>query len=210
LGMKLSGIVETLMAGNLILGLVLAAVVTMVLGMGVSPLLVYYIAYIFIIPVLVKAGAPVMPAHIFALIYGAIANITPPVCMASFAAASIPRAPPMRVGLEATKLGFAGFLVPFLLVLRPALLLLQGTTVTDAVIAIVASVAGIAAMAAGFEGRLFRRTKIWERALLLAGGACLVAPSVEIGAAGLAVVLFVTMWQWLRKPSVATEKALAP
>jgi TRAP transporter 4TM/12TM fusion protein len=206
LGMKLSGIVEMLTAGNLIVGMLLAAVVTMILGMGVSPLLVYYIAYIFIIPVLINAGAPVMPAHIFALIYGAIANITPPVCMASFAAASIARAPPMKVGLEATKLGFAAFLVPFLLVLRPALLLLQGTTVIDAVIAIIASIAGISAMAAAFEGRLVRRARIWERVVLFAGGCCLMAPDIEIGAAGLAIVLFVAAWQRFRKPKAPAEK----
>jgi TRAP-type uncharacterized transport system fused permease subunit len=106
--------------------------------------------------------------------FGALAMITPPVCVAAFTAAAIAGAGPMKTGLTASRLGFAGYVVPFLFVLNPAILL-QETTVITALVAIIAAVIALMGIAAGFEGYLLRKTSAWERGLLLAGGISLLA-----------------------------------
>ena len=196
LGMKLSMLVATLSAGNLILGLILAAIVTMILGMGVNPMLVYYIAYIFVIPALVEAGAPVMAVHIFALMYGAVANITPPVAVAAYTAATIAGAPAMKTGFEAAKLGFAAYIIPFMLVLHPALLLLGDVSLLESVLSMLTAAAGLTCMAASFEGWLLRRASILQRILLFAAGVFLVAPELwPWGGIGIGLLAVVTLWQ---------------
>jgi len=194
LGMRLSSIVEVLSAGNLVLGLILAAVVMMILGMGVNPLLVYYIGYLFIIPALVKAGAPELPTHIFVLIYGAVANITPPIAVAAYTAAAIAKAPAMRTGFEATKLGFAAFIVPFMIVFHPDLMLLNGVTL-EAGISIVTAIAGISSIAIAFEGWLLRKASILERIVFFIGGICLIAPQLYLTGIGTGLLILVVLWQ---------------
>lgn len=205
LGMRLSFIVEALCRGNLVLGLILAAFVTMILGMGVNPLLVYYIAHLFIIPALIKAGAPVMSAHIFALIYGGIANITPPVALASYTAATIAGASATKTGFEGVKLGFAAYIVPFLIVLHPDLLLLNGVTL-EAVLSLLTATAGVACMGAAFEGWLLHKTPIWQRIALFIGGICLIAPQLYLAGVGIGLLLLVMLCQKFRpEPAVLTR-----
>jgi len=204
LGMRLSFAVEALCAGNMIFGLLLAAVVTMILGMGVNPMLVYYIAYIFIIPPLVEVGAPEMPMHIFALMYGAVANITPPVCVAAYTAAAIAGAPTMRTGFAAARLGFACYLVPFMLVLHPDLLFLEGVTI-GAVLSIVTATAGIICMAVASEGWLLRKASVLQRIIVFVSGVCLVAPQLYLAVIGAGLFILVLLWQKLRPEKVTVE-----
>jgi TRAP-type uncharacterized transport system fused permease subunit len=189
---------ETLAAGNLILGLLMAAVISIILGMGVSPVLVYLISYVFVIPVLVGLGAPVMSTHLFVLIFGAVANITPPVCVAAYTAATIARAPTMRTGFAAAKLGFAAYIVAFMLVLHPALLLLGGSSITEAALAIVTAGLGITAMSASFEGWLLGRASILQRLLLFGGGVLLISPWLELGGIGAGLLALTIFWQKFR------------
>ncbi|MFH0913667.1 MAG: TRAP transporter fused permease subunit [Chloroflexota bacterium] len=193
-GSRLSLLVEALSGGSLILGLVIAAFVLMIMGMGVNPMLVYYMGYIFILPALTKLGAIGMPVHIFMLIYGGLANITPPVAMAAYTAANIAQASPMRTGFEAVKLGFAAYIVPFLLVLQPALLFMGGTTALEAVVAIATATLGIACMAISFEGWLFRNANLWERLLIFGAGLLQVSPSIVLSTVGVAVAVGVALW----------------
>jgi TRAP transporter 4TM/12TM fusion protein len=174
LGFRLSSLVQSASMGSIVFGLILAAIVSLILGTGLPAVLVYYICVAFIIPALVSMGAPVLPSHVFALMFGAMAMITPPVCVAAFTAAAIAGAGPMRTGLAATRLGFAGYVVPFMFVFNPAIMLLGGSPLVS-IVSILLSVVGLAAAAAAFEGYLIRKTTIPERVLLMLGALGLVA-----------------------------------
>lgn len=195
LGMRISLIVEALAQGNIILALILAAVVCIILGMGVNPTLVYYIAYIFVIPALIKIGVPVLSAHIFALIFGGLANITPPVAVAAYIAANIAKAHPMRTAFEACKLGFAGFFVPFLAAFYPSILLVGSTNLLATIFNVLVTAAGIASISISFEGWLFKQASALQRVMLLVGGFCLALNSLYTVVTGALLVIVVVLWQ---------------
>lgn len=174
LGFRLSALVQSASMGSIVFGLILAAIIGLILGTGLPAVLVYYISVAFIIPALVSMGAPVLPSHVFALMFGAMAMITPPICVAAFTAAAIAGAGPMRTGLAATRLGFAGYVVPFMFVFNPAIMLLGGSPLTS-IVSILLSVIGLAAAAAAFEGYLLRKATILERIILMLGALGLVA-----------------------------------
>jgi TRAP transporter 4TM/12TM fusion protein len=209
LGFRLSMLVENAAMGSMVLGLVLAAFVALLLGTGLPAILVYYISVAFVIPALVHMGAVPITAHIFALMFGAMAMITPPVCVAAYTASAIADAGPMKTGFTASRLGFAGYMVPFLFVLNPAILLSEASILTS-LVSIAIAIIGLAALAAGFEGWLIKRTTILERGLLFGGGLCLMAfeyfcgqnvPNLEMlfGGVGMGAVIIVTVTQLLRK-----------
>lgn len=174
LGFRLSSLVQSASMGSMVFGLVIAALISLILGTGLPAVLVYYICVAFIIPALVSLGAPILPSHVFALMFGAMAMITPPVCVAAFTAAAIAQAGPMRTGLAATRLGFAGYIVPFMFVFNPSIMLLAGSPVSS-IVSIILSIAGLAAAAAAFEGYLIRKTTLEERIILMLGALGLVA-----------------------------------
>jgi len=206
LGMRMSLLVETVAGGHLIYGLLLAAAVSIILGMGLPSVLVYLILSVFVIPALVEMGTVTIAAHVFALMFGAAAMITPPVCLAAYAAASIAGASPLKTGFEASKLGFAGYLVPFLFVFHPALLAAGGATPIDSVVAILSAAIGIICIAGGFEGWLFKRTVPFERILLLVAGGCLVAPQLFLSFIGLALLVFIILSQRFRQGATRADK----
>ncbi|MFC1971119.1 TRAP transporter permease [Chloroflexota bacterium] len=195
LGMRLSLAVELLAAGNMVAALIFAAIVCIILGMGVNPTLVYYIAYVFVIPALIKMGVPVLAAHLFALIFGGIANITPPVAVAAYTAASIAGAKPMRTAFQACKLGFAAYFVPFLLVFYPAMMIVGSHSIIDSSVGIITAAAGVICIGAAFEGWLLRGVPISQRILLFAAGGCLLVPVLHISALGLFLGALIILWQ---------------
>ncbi|MEW6141877.1 MAG: TRAP transporter fused permease subunit [Chloroflexota bacterium] len=174
LGFRLSSLVQSASMGSMIFGLVIAAVISLILGTGLPAVLVYYICVAFIIPALIGMGAPVLPSHVFALMFGAMAMITPPVCVAAFTAAAIAGAGPMRTGLAATRLGFAGYVVPFMFVFNPAIMLLGGSPLTS-IVSILLSIVALAAAAAAFEGYLLHKATMLERVILTLGALGLIA-----------------------------------
>jgi len=155
--------------------LLLAALMALVLGMGMPTTAVYILMASLIAPALVKAGIAEVNAHLFVLYYGVLSMITPPVCFASFAAASIAGAGYMRTGLEAMKLGFVVFLVPFLFVFSPELVLQSDDTVAT-VRAIATGLAGCVFIAAAFEGYLIGRLGVLARAVSAVAGVSLMIP----------------------------------
>jgi len=137
-------------------------------------------------PALVQLGVPLLAAHLFIFYFGCISNVTPPVSLAAFAAAGISGAPPIRTALYAAMLAGAGFVVPFMFVYGPELLL-DGTPIAI-LIATLTALVGVTALAAGGVG--FARAKLegWERALALLAAALLVYPGLASDLAGLAGV----------------------
>jgi TRAP transporter 4TM/12TM fusion protein len=159
---------------SLIMLLVLAAVVSIILGMGLPTIGVYVMLAVLVAPALVKVGVPPLAAHLFILYFGMMSLITPPVAPAAYVAAAIAQAPSMATGWTAMRFGWASYIVPFLFVYSPAILL-QGSLV-DIVAVTVTSLFGIWLVCAAMTG-YFVRTMSWSlRAAFAVAGLMLLSP----------------------------------
>lgn len=185
LGLKFANGLIDLSGGNLLLTLVFTMIASLILGMG-SPTTANYIitstmAAPAIILLLSDPGASEIPttvvlsAHMFAFYFGIIADITPPVALAAFAATGISGGNPIRTGLEASRLAIAAFLIPYIFVFSPALFLID-TTAVEATLVIITSLIGMTGLGAGAIGYLVSPMNFSERLLGIVGGLLLIYP----------------------------------
>ncbi len=192
LGYKLSFQLVDLSGGHLIVLLMLAAATSYIMGMGVGPLVCYLTLAMMVAPALVNMGVYMLSAHLFIFYWAITSFITPPHAIAAFVAAGIAESDPFRTGFLAMRLGIATYIVPFIFVYKPALLL-NGSP-PEIAVTILFSIIGIASLAAGAEGYLLRKLNWLQRILLVAGGITFVLSSgtVQIiaGAALAAAVLW--------------------
>jgi TRAP-type uncharacterized transport system fused permease subunit len=165
--------------------LVMGAITSFIFGMGMTVTASYIFLAIVLAPPLIKAGLDPLAVHLFIMYWGMVSYITPPVALATFAAAPLAGVSPMRIGLQSVRLGTAIYLVPFCFVLNPALLF-KGDAAT-VMLAIGAAVAGIAVIAAALQGYVLGLGPIpWHargwlaRAALTGGGLLLVAPTPRL------------------------------
>ncbi len=114
---------------SLFLSLLLTMLVCLVLGMGIPTIPNYIITSAIAAPALLKLGVPLIVSHMFVFYFGIMADLTPPVALAAFAAASIAKASPMTIGWKATHIAIAGFVIPYMAVYDPSLMLQGGTPV---------------------------------------------------------------------------------
>jgi TRAP transporter 4TM/12TM fusion protein len=152
-------------AENLLLLLVICAITNIILGLGLPTLAVYVMLAILVAPALVKVGVTPMAAHLFILYFGVMSLITPPIATAAFVAATIAKTDPMDAGWLAMRFGWASYIVPFLFVYSPALIL--RSSVLEIVAVATLSLAGIWFMCVAFTGYAFRKM---TRALRVAFG----------------------------------------
>ncbi|MBX6368002.1 MAG: TRAP transporter fused permease subunit [Rhodospirillales bacterium] len=178
--------------GHLFVALVLTAVIALILGMGLPTPAVYLTVAVLIVPALVRMGAPELASHMFAFYFGILANVTPPVALAAYAAASIAGADLNRTGFEALKLAIAGFVVPFIFVYDPALLM-SGSWTAIAVVS-ATTLAAVFALAACVEGWFGRKLSWSARVLLLGAAVCLAWNdwTLQLTGAALASAVLVT------------------
>ena len=163
------------LGGQSLIGLLaLAAVVSIILGMGLPTLGVYVLLAILIAPALVKVGVPPLAAHMFILYFGMMSLITPPVAPAAYVAAAIAEAPSMATGWTAMRFGWAAYIVPFLFVYSPAILLKGG--LADTVVVVATSLAGIWLICAAMTGYFVRVLDLPVRAGFVAAGVLLMMP----------------------------------
>jgi TRAP-type uncharacterized transport system fused permease subunit len=159
---------------SLVLLLVLAAVVSIVLGMGLPTIGVYVMLAILVAPALVKVGVDPLAAHMFILYFGMMSLITPPVAPAAYVAAAIAQAPSMATGWTAMRFGWAAYIVPFLFVYSPAILM-KGS-IADIVIVTLTSLFGIWLVCAAMTGYFTRVLTGGKRAVFVAAGIMLLLP----------------------------------
>jgi TRAP transporter 4TM/12TM fusion protein len=174
LGFAMTMALVGLGTGSLPALLAIAALTSIVLGMGMPTLGVYLLLATLIAPALVEVGITPMAAHLFVLYFGMLSMITPPVAIAAFAAATIAGAPPMRTGWEAAVFGWSAFVIPFLFVLSPPLLLI-GTWAEIAYVAAV-SLVGIWLITAAIVGYALRSASLIQRGTLAVAGILLLLP----------------------------------
>ena len=198
LGSRLGGSIIDIAQGSFLLVLLMTMIVCVILGMGLPTTANYVVTATIAAPILINNfEVPVIAAHMFVFFFGILADITPPVCLAAYAGAGIAGANPMRTGVTAVKLAIAAFLIPFVFVLEPSLLL-QGT-ITELIPALATLVLGMMVIAAGLAGYFFGRTSALERALLLIGGVLMVYPHVVVSLAGLVFAVIAVVLQLIRR-----------
>ncbi|KAA2235729.1 TRAP transporter permease [Salinarimonas soli] len=186
---------------TLLFTLIMTGVVCILMGCGIPTTANYIIMVTIAAPALSLLGVEPIVAHFFVFYYGVLADITPPVALAAYAAAGMAGADPFKTGNTAFRLGLGKALVPFVFVFSPSLLLVtKGFNWTDFTIGFVGCVAGIACLGAALTGWLLTRTAAWERAVLAVAAVLFVAPelySTLLGAVILIPVLIrqVTLWR---------------
>jgi TRAP transporter 4TM/12TM fusion protein len=188
IGLRMSELIITLAGGNLFPALILTAMGSIVLGMGLPTTAAYVVLAALGAPALVELGVPLLAAHLFIFYFGALSNVTPPVSLAAFAAAGIADAPPMKTAFTGMGLAAAGFLVPFAFVYGPGLLLIGSPL--EVALAVLTGLAGVLALAASVVGWLRGPLGVVDRVLLAGAAIALVFPGVWTGGAGLAALLW--------------------
>ena len=195
LGVAFTGIVMSVAKGFLPLALLMTALACLVLGMGVPTSAAYIITSSLCTPVLLKMGVLPTAAHLFALYFACISAITPPVAMAAYAGAHIAGADMFKTGVQACKLGITAFLMPFMFVYNPALLM-QGSPIDVIRALITCMIAGIA-LSSAVEGYLFhRKINAVLRILNFAAALLLIDQGFVTDIAGLAIVGFSLLYDF--------------
>lgn len=178
LGLKMGSTLVGLAKGNLLLTLFFTMLTSIILGMGVPTTANYVITSTIAAPALLMMDVPVLAAHMFAFYFGIIADVTPPVALAAFAGAGIAKGNPIKTGIEASKLAIAAFLVPYIFVYNPALLLIDVTPL-GVIQIVITSVIGIIGVGSAVAGFLLTNESFLERIIFFIGGIMLVTPGLR-------------------------------
>jgi len=195
----------------LAVALVMTGLVCILLGCGIPTTANYIIMVTVAAPTLVLMGVEPLVAHFFVFYYGVLADITPPVALAAYAAAGMAGSDPFKTGNMAFRLGLAKALVPFVFVFSPSLLLVaKGFTWYDFTVTFVGCIVGIVLLAAALSKYLLVEMKRWEQALCGLGAVLLVAPGLLSGIVGLAVAMPVLLRQLAAWKLAAAARVSAP
>jgi TRAP transporter 4TM/12TM fusion protein len=191
--------------GQLFIALIITMIAAVILGTALPTTPAYIMLAALLIPALIKLGVPPIAAHMFAFYFGCLSAVTPPECLAVYAAASISRCSVWGAGWQAVKFAAAGFLVPFFFVYYPALLF-QGTW-AEILLALVTGSVGVIALAAGLEGYFLRPATWLERGLFMAAALLLIDPALVTDVAGLVLLAIGLGSQRLRPAPAAVAGA---
>lgn len=205
LGIVFTQFVTHLSQDTLLLALVLTMLAGIVLGMGMPTTPAYIIMTALLVPAIIKLGVIPPAAHMFAFYFAVLSAITPPVALAVFAAAGIAKADLWQSGWAAVKVGAAGFIVPFMVIYEPALLMIGDWPVIIG--AFVTASCGILLFAAGLHGYLITATNYWQRAVLVVAGLFLIDPGFVTDVIGAALALVVIVSQLAARRAAAVVPA---
>ncbi|WP_078579719.1 TRAP transporter permease [Salipaludibacillus agaradhaerens] len=205
LGGKIAGGLLSLAGDNLFLLMFFTMIACILLGMGLPTTANYVVTASMAAPALISFGVPEVAAHFFVFYFGIVADITPPVCLAAYAGSGIAKANPMKAGVTAFKLAIAGFIIPYVFVYNPALLL-QDADILTVILLVITAVLGMAAVSATMMNYFIYSFKWYERPLLLLSGLMLIYPeNLYIEGGGLLLFVLIAMLQYMRKKKVDTQ-----
>ncbi|MCE0452739.1 TRAP transporter permease [Brevibacillus sp. AF8] len=190
IGLKLANGLIDLAGGQLLLTLFFTMIASLILGMGTPTTANYIITSTIAAPALIQLGVPAIAAHMFTFYFGIVADITPPVALAAFAASGIAKSKPIQTGVESTRLSIAAFMAPYIFVISPALLLIN-TTLLESIWVMLTSILGMIGVGAGLIGYWMSKLNILERILAIAGGVLAVIPGIETDIAGFILITLV-------------------
>ena len=211
LGLKMANGLVSLAGGSLLLTMVFTMLCSIVLGMGVPTTANYIIQATISAPALVALGTPAIAAHLFVFYFGIVADITPPVALAAFAGSGIAGSDPMRTGFNAVRLGIAAYLVPYMFVMNPVMVLVNTggwaapVFVLMVLISIATAIIGMVGLATGATGYFRMPCSALERLLLIVSGLMMVHPGHLTDVIGLVIFAAVYLLQRMRgsKPAAA-------
>jgi TRAP transporter 4TM/12TM fusion protein len=208
LGIVFTQMVVGLAYNSLILALILTALAGIVLGMGMPTTPAYIMMVALLVPAVIKLGAVTPAAHMFAFYFAILSAITPPVALAVYAAAGLAKTNMWQAGWEAMRVASPAYIVPFMFVYEPSLLLIVKDWTSDwpgVALAVVSASIGAICLAASLMGWLFTAATYWQRALLFAAALLLIKPGIYTDLVGIVLLGVVTATQL-----AARRRALAP
>ena len=188
LGLKMGTTLVDLAGGRLFLTLFFTMLTSLILGMGVPTTANYVITSTIAAPALLLMDIPILAAHLFAFYFGIIADVTPPVALAAFAGSGIAKSNPLRTGINAFKLAIAAFLVPYVFVYNPSMILID-VTAGGMIVMIITSIIGIIGVASAVSAFLITEQSLLERVIFFVGGLSMVVPGTYTDAIGIALLL---------------------
>ncbi|MBI2370267.1 MAG: TRAP transporter fused permease subunit [Deltaproteobacteria bacterium] len=199
LSFKLSLLLVTVASGNALLLLALTAIVCIILGMGMPTAVIYVMLAVLVGPALTQLGIVPLAAHLFLFYFGMLSMISPPVCLATYAAAAIARSDFWKTGWAGMRLGIVAYVVPFVFAFHPALIL-QGTA-GEIILAAATASLGVILLGVGCAGYLFRPLGWGKRAIISLAGLLLIPPTsspawLTANIVGFALGLFFVLWEW--------------
>ncbi|MCY9389800.1 TRAP transporter fused permease subunit, partial [Bacillus haynesii] len=206
LGLKLANGLLDLAGGALLPSLFLTMIAALVLGMGSPTTANYVITSTIAAPALILLNVPDLSAHLFVFYFGIVADITPPVALAAFAAAGVAGGEPIRTGINSAKLAIAAFIIPYIFVLSPELLMIDAHWY-EILWVVLTALSGMIAIGAGMIGFWMRKVFWFERILAAASGLLLIYPEGYSDMIGLGIflLLFVLQLLWKRDKSHPEE-----
>jgi TRAP transporter 4TM/12TM fusion protein len=202
LGIVFTQFVVALSQDSLILALVLTAMAGIILGMGMPTTPAYIMMVALLVPATIKLGAVTPAAHMFAFYFAILSAITPPVALAVFAAASLAKANMWQSGFAAMRAAAPAYIVPFMFVYEPSLLLIVkdwGSEWPSVAWSVVSASIGVVCLAASLFGWLFTLASPWQRVLLFIAALCLIKPGLYTDAVGLVLLAAVAAAQKLQR-----------
>jgi TRAP-type uncharacterized transport system fused permease subunit len=178
-----------------------------ILGMGMPTTPAYIVQVALLVPAIVQLGIPLEAAHMFAFYFAILSAITPPVALAVYAANSLSGGTLWESGIAAVKLGVTGYIIPFMFVFGPALLMIG--TWDRILLATATAVIGVTALAASLHGYFLRPARLWERLFLFGAALLLIKPGWITDLGGIGALAVVVLSQYALK-SPTTEATAAP
>jgi len=190
LGLRISSFIVDLSGGNLFFALFYVMITCLIMGMGLPTTASYIIVAVLGAPALIDLGVPVIYAHLFIFYFAVISNITPPVCLAAYAAAGIAKSNPMKTGFKASWYAIIAYIIPYYFIYKPAIMGVGNAF--EVLSTILLLVGGIFALSAFREGYLGRELRIFERISLGVIAILLLQPiSLKVNMVGLIFFLVV-------------------
>ncbi|MEW6662773.1 MAG: TRAP transporter permease [Bacillota bacterium] len=188
---KIASLVLSFGGGMQLVALFITAILCILLGMGMPVAAAYALTAALAIPSLYELGVAPLPAHLFVVYFATMSAITPPIAVAAYAAAGIAGADPSKIGWAAVKLGIVSFIVPFMFVIDPSLLISVKTLGLGTLWVIATSLLGVYSLSIALEGWLFKQMRFWEQVIAFGAGLMLMFPNTISDYLGITMFLLV-------------------
>ena len=206
LGLKIGAGLISISGGIPLLLLFLTMISSIILGMGVPTTANYLITSTIAASAIIGLGYEPLSAHMFVFYFGIIADVTPPVALAAMAGAAIAKSDPLKTGIEATKLSIGAFIIPYMFIFNPQILMIN-TTIAQIIPILITSLIGMFGVSAGLEGYVFRKCKPYERILFIIAGLLSIYPELYTDIIGIAVIAILVIIQIISRKKM--NKAIA-
>ncbi|TVR11154.1 MAG: TRAP transporter fused permease subunit [Salinarimonadaceae bacterium] len=210
LGLRMQSILLLLSGGELWAALVFTAIGSIILGLGVPTTANYIIMATLMAPALIQLGVPPLAAHMFVFYFGILADTTPPVGLGAYVAAGIARAGPIRTSLEGFKFSITAFIIPFMFVYNPTLLLIGDVQIFELGWLVISGLIGVYALSVMKEGWWLTRANAIERIAMTFAAILLIQPSFIVDLAGFGLMGAVLLWQFQKVRSEARHGYTPP